>query len=336
MTPAATVLPMRPTHLVCGVALAGALLTGGCGSDREPEKFTTAQVAEFFHAVTGDSLRADSGHELDALSIERGDSGRYGTFYIVVMRKPDEEDFYKIERALPLKADPRGIYWHEDGASWTAMKRYGNVVLAWDADQRELDDRFERLHTVLTGLGEPPAQVRAKLTGGAKPGSGSTLIVGRGERLRLPHLEIRLTRVETGQVVIPPNDYGLVRRAKGRFVLAAVELKNLGDEPLRGLYDARLKVGDRIYAQSSRGDLHGDAGARLPAGARRHDTGRARVRRPARRGRAGGQGGRARLPPRRHLRVHRERPDPARTGQHTDLRGRKPHRRRDAAGQAGQ
>lgn len=51
--------------------------------------------------------------------------------------------------------------------------------------------------------------------------------------------------------MIPPNDYGLVRRAKGRFVLAAVELKNLGDEPLRGIYDARLEVDGRTYAQSS-------------------------------------------------------------------------------------
>ncbi len=62
---------------------------------------------------------------------------------------------------------------------------------------------------------------------------------------------MRLTRVQTGQVVIPPNDYGLVRRAKGRFVLVAVELKNVGDEPLRGLYDARLQVGDALYEQNS-------------------------------------------------------------------------------------
>ena len=135
----------------------------GAEATASAEQFTTAQVAEFFHAVTGDSLRAQPGDELDALSIERGDSGRYGSFYIVVMRKPDDEDFYKIENALPLMADARGIYWHEDGPSWTAMKRYGNVVLAWDADQRELDDRFERLHTVLTGLGQPPEQIRAKL-----------------------------------------------------------------------------------------------------------------------------------------------------------------------------
>ena len=51
--------------------------------------------------------------------------------------------------------------------------------------------------------------------------------------------------------MIPPNDYGLVRRAKGRFVLAAVELKNTGDEPLRGLYDARLQVGELLYEQDN-------------------------------------------------------------------------------------
>ena len=166
------------------------------------------------------------------------------------MRKPDEEDFYKIEDALPLVADTRGVYWHEDGPSWTAMKRYGNVVLAWDADERALDDRFERLHTVLTGLGQAPAEIRAKL-GGEEPRTGSTRVVDRGQSLRLPKLEVRLTKVQTGQVVIPPNDYGLVRRAKGRYVLAAVVVKNVGDEPLRGLYDARLQVGDTLYEQDS-------------------------------------------------------------------------------------
>jgi hypothetical protein len=231
------------------VALAGALLTGGCGGDREPEQFTTAQVAEFFHSATGDSLRAQPGDELDALSIERGDSGRYGSFYVVVMRKPDDEDFYKIENALPLKSDQRGIFWHQDGPSWTAMKRYGNVVLAWRADEQKLDARFDRLHTILTGLGKPPEQVRAKL--GEPASSGSTLTVDRGQSLRLPNLEVRLTRVQTGQIAIPPNDYGLVRRAKGRFVLAAVELKNIGDEPVRGLDDARLQVGELLYALNS-------------------------------------------------------------------------------------
>jgi hypothetical protein len=222
---------MRPTQLLCGVALAGALLTGGCGG--EPERFTTAEVAEFFHAVTGDSLRARAGDDLDALSLERGDSGRYGSFYIVVMRKPDDEDFYRIENALPLKVSERDIYWHQDGTSWTAMKRYGNVVLAWNAEQRRLDDRFERLHTVLRGLGRPPEQVRAALP--KAPARGPS------------DLELRVTRVQTGQVAIPPNDYGLVRRAKGRFVFAAVELTNLGDEPVRGLYDARLQVGELAY-----------------------------------------------------------------------------------------
>jgi hypothetical protein len=242
---------MRPTHLLCGVALASALLTAGCGGDREPERFSTDEVAEFFAAVTGDSLRTQAGDDLHVLSIERGDSGRYGSFYIVVMRRPDDEDFYKIEKALPLKVDARGVYWHQDGPSWTAMKRYGNVVLAWNADQRKLDARFERLHTVLTGLGEPPEQIRAKLGETTRPALGSTLVVDRGQSLRLPNLEVRLTRVQTGQVAIPPNDYGLVRRAKGRFVLAAVELKNIGDEPLRGLYDARLQVGERLYALNS-------------------------------------------------------------------------------------
>jgi hypothetical protein len=122
------------------------------------------------------------------------------------------------------------------------------VVLAWDTDRRETDARFETLHTLLAGLGGAPEQVRAKLDD--EPHGSGLSVADRGQRLRLPTLEVRLTKVQTGQVAIPPNDYGLVRRAKGRFVLAAVELTNLGDEPVRGVYDVRLQVGDTLYALS--------------------------------------------------------------------------------------
>ena len=298
----------------------------GAGATASLSSSAPAQVAEFFREVTGDSLRAQPGDDLDALSIERGDSGRYGSFYIVVMRKPDDEDFYKIENALPLKVDAaRHLLASRTAPSWTAMKRYGNVVLAWRADERELDDRFERLHTVLTGLGEPPEQIRAKL--GEPTQLGTTLVVDRGQRLRLPNLEVRLTRVQTGQVAIPPNDYGLVRRAKGRFVLAAVELKNTGDEPLRGLFDARLQVGELLYAQDNEATFTVTPLRAFPLAPNASTPAALVFDVPADAGEAGRRGGRARLPGRRQLRV-----DPIRR---PDLRGRMPHRRRDAAGQAG-
>ena len=129
--------------------------------------------------------------------------------------------------------------------------------------------------------------------------------------------------------MIPPNDYGLVRRAKGRFVLAAVVLKNVGDEPLRGLYDARLQVGDTLYEQSSEATytvtpLHAfplAPNASTPA-ALVFDVPAEEAERAAR------EGVLAFPADDSHLRV-----DPT---DDADLRGRMPHRRRDAAGQAGQ
>ena len=108
---------------------------------------------------------------------------------------------------------------------------------------------------------------------------------------------MRLTRVQTGQVVIPPNDYGLVRRAKGRFVLAAVELKNVGDEPLRGLYDARLQVGDTLYEQDSEATYTVTPLHAFPLAPQRLHPGRGRLRR-AGRARPSGRPGRACWPSR--------------------------------------
>ena len=317
---------MRPTHLLCGVALAGALLTTGCGGDREPEQFSTAQVAEFFHEVTGDSLRAQPGDDLDALSIERGDSGRYGSFYIVVMRKPDDEDFYKIENALPLKVEQRGIYWHQEGASWTAMKRYGNVVLAWRADERELDDRFERLHTVLTGLGEPPEQIRAKLAA-SRASSGTTLVVDRGQRLRLPNLEVRLTRVADRAGRDPAER--LRARAPRQGPLRA-RRRRAQEHRRRAAARAlrRSPAGRRaLYEQDNEATFTVTPLHAFPLAPNASTPAALVFDVPADAGRAGGRGGRARLPGRGQLRV-----DPIRR---PDLRGRMPHRRRDAAGQAG-
>ena len=139
---------------------------------------------------------------------------------------------------------------------------------------------------------------------------------------------MRLTRVQTGQVVIPPNDYGLVRRAKGRFVLAAVELKNIGDEPLRGLYDARLQVGDTLYEQDSEATYTVTPLHAFPLAPQASTPAAVVFDVPADEAERAARGGRAGLPRRRHqLRV-----DPT---DDADLRGRMPHRRRDAAGQAG-
>ena len=251
-------------HTFSAVWLSRALSSPpGAEATASAEQFSTAQVAEFFHEVTGDSLRAQPGDDLDALSIERGDSGRYGSFYIVVMRKPDDEDFYKIENALPLKVEQRGVYWHQEGASWTAMKRYGNVVLAWGADERELDDRFERLHTVLTGLGEPPEQIRAKLGEPASSGTDARRRPRPAPAAAQPRSAAdpgadRAGRDPAERLRARPPRQGPVRARRRR---AQEHRRRAVARPLR-----RAPAGRRAALRAEqRGDLHRDAAARVPA-----------------------------------------------------------------------
>jgi hypothetical protein len=265
---------MRPTHILTAFLAVAAI---GCGGD-EPTKpkptephYSGVQVVDFFEDVTGDPLEISTNPSFDSISVDHGDSdranvmdARYGSFLIYVLRRPGSESIYKTQEGRPLKPDPQGVYWHASGGTWEAMKPYGNVVLSWNAEEQALGEGFQRLYALLSQLGKPAEQVRASLPDAERPcgaqptagtcrgSNGATVsTVERDERLKLPTLEVRVMRVETGRVVIPPRDYGLVRRAKGRYVLAAMRIKNTGNEPLRGLYDVRLKIGDKLYDQSS-------------------------------------------------------------------------------------
>jgi hypothetical protein len=271
---------VRPTHLLTGALLAGMLVTSGCGDIGKPAAprragpkkpaFTGTQVAAFFRAVTGDPLRSEPSAAFDSVMPDRSDydrsdlmSDRYGSFLIFVLHRAGADTIYKTDRGTPVRPDAQGIYWHDDGGSWTAMKPYRNVVLSWTADDRAVDERFARLDAVLSRLGRPAEQVRAALpaedrpcaeepTGTCRdPESGVTVsTVERSQRLELPDLQVRVTGLKTGRAVVPASPYGLVRRAKGRYVAIAVKVKNTGNEPLDGLYEAKLKIGDRLYEQS--------------------------------------------------------------------------------------
>ncbi len=272
---------MRPTHFITSALLAGALLTAGCGGEDNPEPrpaaasrpaFTSTQVTGFFRAVTGDPLRAEPSGSYDLVTIDRGDyvrssrmRERYGSFMILVLRGRRAEHVYKRDDGTPITPDEHGIYWHDEDGTWEAMKPYRNVVLAWSADEQTVDERFERLDTVLSQLGKPADQVRAALPASEQPcaglgagtcrdaGGATVTTVERSQRLELPNLQVKIVKVQTGPLVIPPrgDDYTRPRRAKGRFVLVAVRLKNTGNEALRGLYDARLKIGERVYDQDT-------------------------------------------------------------------------------------
>jgi hypothetical protein len=268
-------ITVRP--IISALAAVAVLTTAACGSEERPAKpaapkpaprFSSSQVSAFFEDVTGDPLQTDPSTSFDALTADRADydrsskmSERYGSFMIFVLRRPGSEAIYKSDNGTPVKPDANGIYWHDGGD--TAMKPYKNVVLSWNADdQQTVDERFKRLDGVLAKLGQPADKVRAQLppedqpcgaqaTGTCRDANGTTVTtVERGQRLKLPDMEVKVTKVETGRLVIPPRDYGLVRRAKGRFVLAALKIKNTGDEPLRDLYEVKLKIGEKVYDQS--------------------------------------------------------------------------------------
>ncbi len=227
--------------------------------------FTSQQVADFFSGVTGDELLNDPSDSFDALSPSHADwdradklRQRYGTFSVYILHRPDVDVIYKRANGKPVEPDRQGVYWHGS----EALKPYAsNVVLSWMSDDGKTDERFQRLDAILSKLGHPADKVRASLPAADRPcdgltagtcrdASGTTVTtVERDSTLKLPTMQVRATRVETGRVVIGPGDYGMARRAKGRFVLVAMQIANTGDEPIQGLFEAKLKIGDKLYDQ---------------------------------------------------------------------------------------
>jgi len=281
---------------LAGLALAGA---AGCGGDDAPEpgerggkaqaptgaapptpaatpapRFDAQTVADFFRDVTGDPLEVEGGESFDSLRLDRSDyerslrlSERYGSFSLLVLDGAAGRELYETDGSQPVRPDAQGIYWHGGGGAWRAVKPYagGSVVLDWSADEgRSVDERFERLDTVLSALGRPAAEARAALPAEDRPcdapdagrtcrdADGATVTtVDRAEPLELPGLRVRVLKVQSGRLVYPGTEYGLVKRAKGVFVLAGMRLRNTGDEPLRSLYAVKLRIGRRTYDQDA-------------------------------------------------------------------------------------
>jgi hypothetical protein len=281
LTPAPRRRRIPAVTMIAGLAL----LAGACGADEEAARGTAAAahgggpaavaaddgraVADYFRRVTGFKLNVEATGLFDSLSPDRSDPGRsmrltetYGSFNFYVFHEPGSEHVYREHDGRRIKPDRNGVYWHEMGGSWSAMKPYGTVVLDWIVDERRVDDRFHRLDVVLSRLGEPADSVLGTLpaehrpckgrasTGTCRDATGRTITaVGGSEWLDLPGLRARVARVDTGRTVVPPKAYGHVSRAKGVFVLATVRLENRGTVPLRSLSGVKLEVGGRRYEQ---------------------------------------------------------------------------------------
>ncbi len=163
---------MRRPALILLLLLA-ILLPAGCGSsgdgdDEEAAPIAAQAVVQEFDEVPGmpplqTSAPDPSWEQLSlGLDLPAADQERYGTFTIYVVDPEDPEAVGSLladkDTAEPLQADASGIYWDYDelAKSYVAQKRYGsNVVLAWWNESRKqgTDERWERLDTVLQGLG---------------------------------------------------------------------------------------------------------------------------------------------------------------------------------------
>jgi hypothetical protein len=215
-------------------------------------------VADYFQDVTGFALTVEGDGVFSSLSPDRHDperssrlSARYGSFNLYVLGEAGSEHVYMRHEGRRVRPDEHGVYWHDMGGSWSAMKPYGNVVLDWIADERRADERFQRLDAVLTRLEEPAGRVRASFASGERPDADGRIVtsVGRAERLEVRGLRVRLTRVETGPTVAPPDERGGTARAQGVFVVALASLENEGDRPVTSLSGVKLQVGGRTYDQ---------------------------------------------------------------------------------------
>lgn len=171
-----------------------------------------------------------------------------------------------------MKADADGIHWSQDNdGGWRASKFYGgNVVLSWSADRRATDETFNRMHTILSTLGQPAAAVRAKLPAAEQPcqargitlagrtegtcrdGDVTLTVVNRGHKLKLPGYTVKVLLTKSGDLIKPDNPYEPIMQARGKFIGVGLQVSNTGSTPLVSrLYDAQLRIGDRYYEQDS-------------------------------------------------------------------------------------
>jgi hypothetical protein len=298
-TPARRPARARKLARLAAVMLASGLVAGaaaGCGSEAERtgprstsktvdaaadqhRQFTARQVADHFHAVTGDTLEIEP-HNVtwDTLTLVGGTSDetyklqdRYGIFTIAILHSADSAEVFKTDDGRPLPPDANGIHWSQDDGGWRASKFYGaNVVLSWPADQRATDATFKRMDAILSTLGQPAAAVRAKLPAAEQPcqargitlagstegtcreGSVTLTVVNRGNELRLPGYTVKVLLTKSGDVIKPDNPYEPIMEAKGKFIGVGLQVTNTGNTPLAGgLYDGQLRIGDRYYEQDS-------------------------------------------------------------------------------------
>jgi hypothetical protein len=239
---------------------------------------TAQDVAARFEAVTGDTLSVDHNAPLwDRLSLSNRASDedslaltdRYGIFSIYVLQKSSPEAF-TTDHGTPIEPDAKGVYWRQTSYGWSGSKVYGGVVLDWSADTRGENEQFQRLDAVLSTLGRPAQAGRAALPASDRPcasagltlagsregtcrdGNATLTIVNRDGRLRAPGYTLQVTGTERGNVIDSSYSYGDPTYAKGEFIGVVLRVDNTANSAMDGVYDAKLRIGDKVYDQDDR------------------------------------------------------------------------------------
>ncbi len=145
--------------LLAALALAAVAGCGGSGDDDSGREFTSKQVADHFVAKGGAGLfkSENSTPAADILRVPTDLQSVFGGFEVYVF-KPQGREEALMELLGEDDPDERGIYWGRDQQGLhVAHTKYGsNVVLAWFAgDKRTVDERWERLHQVMSALEAP-------------------------------------------------------------------------------------------------------------------------------------------------------------------------------------
>lgn len=151
---------MRLRTAVCLLAALALAAVAGCGGDGDSgREYTTKQVVDHFVAEGGAGLfkSENSSPAADILRVPTDLQSVFGGFEVYVF-KPEGREEVLTELLGEDDPDERGIYWGRDQQRLhVARTKYGsNVVLAWFAgDKRTVDERWERLHRVMSALEAP-------------------------------------------------------------------------------------------------------------------------------------------------------------------------------------
>jgi hypothetical protein len=141
------------------------LIDGGEDASQEGDPHTTQEVIDTFERADvplatygeypeGDVLRypedLDENRLLDLVN-------EYGAFAIAVGKSRDSLDvFLTDDEGNAVQEEEGGIYWRpidvEGEQAWVALKRYENVFVVWGNQEKQIDERWDRVNAILEQL----------------------------------------------------------------------------------------------------------------------------------------------------------------------------------------